>query len=144
MGKCAEARWSNTHANTNFLPPQNSHTHRKQHTHTHTQSTHTPTHCITSQTYHEDAEVMVDVQEAQLGPLAAEDDEDSVEKVEDLGQVEHPDHRGHAGLRVVHRVADERVVLGLVFLDGGVDHPAAQVHLQLETRLKRKTAVRWQ
>lgn len=61
-------------------------------------------------TYEEDGEVVVDVEERELVPLLAEDDEDRVEEVEDLGEVEHVEHVAHDWRVVAERIARQRRV----------------------------------
>ena len=46
-------------------------------------------------THEEDGGVVVHVEEAELAPLAAHDNEERVAEVEDLGQVEDPQHLVH-------------------------------------------------
>lgn len=66
-------------------------------------------------THQEDGGVVVDVEEGELVPLLPEDNEDRVRKVEDLGDVEHPQERADRRVGGVVRLAgDPRVALGVV------------------------------
>ncbi len=57
-------------------------------------------------TNHEDGRVVVDVEEGELLPLAAHDDEEGVEKVENLAEVEHVHDCGHGRLACLRARGD--------------------------------------
>lgn len=59
----------------------------------------------------EDGHVVVDVEERELGGFLAEDDEEGVEEVEDLGDVEEPEEVAHHGVGGVVRLAGEEGVV---------------------------------
>mmetsp|Transcript_11730 Transcript_11730/g.16333 ORF Transcript_11730/g.16333 Transcript_11730/m.16333 type:complete len:211 (+) Transcript_11730:238-870(+) len=56
----------------------------------------------------EDGAVVVHVQERELLPLLAGDDEEGVHEVQDLGHVEQPEHVAHGGAEGVVRVAGDQ------------------------------------
>ncbi|GMF38813.1 unnamed protein product [Phytophthora fragariaefolia] len=68
----------------------------------------------------EHGEVVVDVQDGQLLPLLAEDDEDRVAQVEHLGQIEQVQHVAHDGRVRLEGVARGGRVAVAVGLDGGL------------------------
>ncbi len=65
----------------------------------------------TASTYQEDRGVVVCVEEAELAPLAALNDDDGVQEVQNLGQIENVLNLSHAGLFVVKSITEEGVVV---------------------------------
>lgn len=80
--------------------------------------------------HQEDGRVVVRVQRAQLRPLPSEHDEDSVEEIEDLGHVEHPQDIGHGWVLLVVSVADGHVPVGKIRRHCPIDHVRAKGHLR--------------
>mmetsp|Transcript_54755 Transcript_54755/g.150934 ORF Transcript_54755/g.150934 Transcript_54755/m.150934 type:complete len:285 (+) Transcript_54755:535-1389(+) len=79
----------------------------------------------------EDGGVVVDVEERELGPLLARNDEERVHKVEDFGDVEEPEHLGHRGLLTVDEVSTHhRVALAVGDGEGLDGHVGAEHHLR--------------
>ena len=71
--------------------------------------------------------MVVDVQEAELLPSLLEDDEHSVQKVQDLGQVEHVQDEGDGGSSVVELIARKQRV---------ASRPGAHAGLNAHVRAK--------
>ena len=71
--------------------------------------------------------MVVDVQEAELLPSLLEDDEHSVQEVQDLGQVEHVQDESDGGSGVVELVAGKQRVAG---------RPGAHAGLNAHVRAK--------
>lgn len=71
------------------------------------------------------------MQEAELTPLAPQDHEDGVEKVENLGRVKNPQHERHASLTLVKFIAHGAVPLALV-LGQGACSKAEHTHINKE------------
>ncbi len=73
-------------------------------------------------THQKHGDVVIDMQEAQLTPLAANDDDDGVQKVENLGEVENPQNGRHSGLLGIEVVAEEHVLVVVYILESLKDH----------------------
>ena len=78
----------------------------------------------------EDGRVVVDVEERELLPLLADDDEERVDEVEHLRGVEEPEHVGHGRVLGVVGVADQVEVRPLRDDDGLDAHVRAEHDLR--------------
>lgn len=94
-----------------------------------------------NETHKEDGQVVVHVEHRELVPLLAEDDEDRVAEIEDLGQVEHVEHVAHDRVLKAERVARQRRVAllqeGTRYIREIVVHVSALVR-QCEKRVRVK------
>jgi hypothetical protein len=64
--------------------------------------------------------MMVQVKETELAPLATDDNEERVYKVEYFGNVEYPNDACHSSFAWIKRVADEAVTRMKGLIDGCV------------------------